>query len=445
VLSETTKLTMVRLALRALDAEERDAAARERALEATVEEERRSQAYQRQQYDEGLKAVRLALNAGDDVGFEDTIDQKGLVSLAAAALSAAMRAELPKSPDVSSIFTRQKMLSEERETLTAQRQQAENKARFKRDEAERCRGEANIGEINISQGRIRICPVCRVSIDEVKAKGCGISLEPCNLAELRAKITEKQDRATNLDTEAGIAEEEAKRVTALIEQLASRRQALENEAREADVANRAAQTAMKEVQDRIYRARRTLDEVRSLRESAAATKPATSAASELETARTQLKAGYSRARTAIRTLEERYQGIIATWLPTGVTGTVKLDGNGLKVDAEFSGRGEVSTAALDSLKIVAFDLAALHMAVEEKADLPAFLIHDSPREADLDGQLYAGLFKLVHQWEAAAGTPCFQYIITTTTAPPSDLQGDSYVRLRMSSTPAEQRLFTMDI
>jgi hypothetical protein len=85
------------------------------------------------------------------------------------------------------------------------------------------------------------------------------------------------------------------------------------------------------------------------------------------------------------------------------------------------------------------------MAVEEKADLPAFLIHDSPREADLDGQLYAGLFKLVHQWEEAAGTPCFQYIITTTTAPPPELQGDSYVRLRMSSTPAEQRLFAMDI
>jgi hypothetical protein len=128
-----------------------------------------------------------------------------------------------------------------------------------------------------------------------------------------------------------------------------------------------------------------------------------------------------------------------------VTGTVKLDGNGLKVDAEFSGRGEVSTAALDSLKIVAFDLAALHMAVEEKADLPAFLVHDSPREADLDGQLYAALFKLVHQWEEAAGTPCFQYIVTTTTAPPPELQSDRYVRLQMSSTPPEQRLFAMDI
>lgn len=136
---------------------------------------------------------------------------------------------------------------------------------------------------------------------------------------------------------------------------------------------------------------------------------------------------------------------MAAWLPDGVEGTIKLDGHGLKVDAEFSGRGEVSTAALDSLKIVAFDLAALHMAIEEKADLPAFLIHDSPREADLDGQLYARLFSLVHQWEKEVETPCFQYIVTTTTAPPPELQGDNHIRLRMSSTPAEMRLFGMDI
>ena len=136
---------------------------------------------------------------------------------------------------------------------------------------------------------------------------------------------------------------------------------------------------------------------------------------------------------------------MAAWLPDGVASTIKLDGNGLKVDAEFSGRGEVSTAASDSLKIVAFDLAALLMAVEEKADLPAFLLHDSPREADLDGQLYARLFSLVHQWEGQAETPCFQYIVPTTTAPPPDLQDEHHVRLQMSSTPAERRLFGMDI
>ena len=444
VLGETAKLTMVRLALRALDAEERAAAARERELVATVEDERRRHAYQQQRYADGLKALRLALGASDEIGFEDTIDQKGLVSLAEAALAEAMRTAVPKPPDVGTIFARQKALNAERETLTTKQQQLDNDARFKRGEAELYRSEANLGEIDITQGRIRVCPVCRVSIDEIKANGCGISLEPCDLAALKSAIADKQKKATDLDAEAGGAEQESKVVGAQIQQLELKRLALEAEVRTADDATRSAQAVTREIQDRIYRARRTLDDVRALRESAKNEKPAPSGTAALDAVRAQLDAGRSRARVAIRTLEERYQGIMAAWLPEGIASAIRLDGRGLKVDAEFAGRGEVSTAALDSLKIVAFDLAALHMAIEEQADLPAFLIHDSPREADLDGQLYAGLFKLVHQWEEP-GTPCFQYIVTTTTAPPPELQDEHYVRLQMSSTPAEMRLFAMDI
>lgn len=49
----------------------------------------------------------------------------------------------------------------------------------------------------------------------------------------------------------------------------------------------------------------------------------------------------------------------------------------------------------------------MHLAVEEKADLPAFLIHDSLREtnlvkADLDGVPYARLFELIHLGENKA-------------------------------------------
>ncbi len=444
VLGETAKLTMVRLALRALDAEERAAAARERELVATVEDERRRHTYQQQRYADGLKSVRLALGVSDEVGFENTIDQKGLISLAEAALAEAMRTAVPKPPDVGAIFARQQALNAERETLTTKQQQLDNDARFKRGEAERYRSEANLGVIDITQGRIRVCPVCRVSIDEIKANGCGISLEPCDLAALKSAIADKQKKATDLDAEAGGAEQESKLVGVQIQQLEAKRLALEAEVKTADDATRAAQAVTKEIQDRIYRARRTLEDARSLRESAKNEKLAPSGTAALDAVRAQLDAGRSRARVAIRTLEEQYQGIMAAWLPEGITSTIKLDGHGLKVDAEFAGRGEVSTAALDSLKIVAFDLAALHMAIEEKADLPAFLIHDSPREADLDGQLYAGLFKLVHQWEEA-GTPCFQYIVTTTTAPPPELQDERYVRLQMSSTPKDMRLFAMDI
>ena len=445
VLSETTKLTMVRLALRALDADERSAASREREFIKAAEDERRRHDYLQQRYAEGLSAVRRALNADDDVSFDDTIDRRGLISLAEAALAEAMRADLPKPPDVGPVFERLQALNDERAELVARQTTLENKADNRRGAAERLRAEANLGQIDITQGRVRVCPVCRVSVDEVLAKGCGVSLEACDLPALRAAIATKRKEAANLQAEQVAAEQDAKRVAGLIQQLAPRQLALEAEAASMDEATRVVRAAAKEVQDRIYQARRVLDDVRSLRDSEATGKSPASTTAALETVRAQLEAGRSRARAAIRTLEERYQGIMAAWLPEGVAGTVKLDGNGLKVDAEFSGRGEVSTAALDSLKIVAFDLAAMHMAVEERADLPAFFIHDSPREADLDQRLYSGLFNLVRGWEEAVETPCFQYIVTTTTAPPLDLQNDNYVRLEMTSTPAERRLFKRDI
>src|SRR3546814_14292796 len=50
--------------------------------------------------------------------------------------------------------------------------------------------------------------------------------------------------------------------------------------------------------------------------------------------------------------------------------------------------GERSTAAIDSLKIVAFDLSALMMTIEGQTRLGGFLLHDSPREADLGRSIY---------------------------------------------------------
>ena len=251
VLGETAKLTMVRLALRALDVEERAAATRERELVAAAEEERRRHTYQQQRYTEGLQAARQALNVSNEVGFDDTIDQKGLISLAEAALADAMRADLPKPPDVGSIFDRLKTLNEERGALLAKQQQLENEARFKRAEAEHFRSEASIGEIDITHERIRVCPVCRVRIDEVLAKGCSISLEACDLSALKAAIADKQKKAVDLDAGATGTVQEANRVAALIQQLAPRQQALEAEAKAADTAARAAQAAAKQMQDRI--------------------------------------------------------------------------------------------------------------------------------------------------------------------------------------------------
>ena len=88
---------------------------------AAVEEECRRHAYHQQRIADGLQAARRALNVGDEVGFDDTIDQKGLVSLAEAAFAAAMRTALPKPPDVGSIVERLKAFNEERGALVTKR------------------------------------------------------------------------------------------------------------------------------------------------------------------------------------------------------------------------------------------------------------------------------------------------------------------------------------
>lgn len=444
-LSETAKLTMVRLALRALDAEEQHAAARERELASAADEERKQNAYSEQRRTEKFRSLRNALGVGDDVGLDDTLEQKGLVSLADAALAEAMRADVPQPPDVGALFDRLADLNAQRAAKVEERQTQQSDADKKRIEANYLRSEASQGEIDISQGRIRVCTICRVPVDEVLAKGCGISLERCDVDAIRASISEKQAKAAKLDRDAEDAELEARRIDALVHQIDQQIRTTAGQSESASVALRAAQQAAATIQDRVYRARRLLDDARSLRHSDTPAPPALSTPDELEAVRKQMEQGRKRAQQAIGALEERYRGIVSAWLPDGIDGSIKLDGKGLRVDAQFYGRGEISTAALDSLKIVAFDLAAMHLAVEERADLPAFLIHDSPREADLDGTLYARLFDLIQLWESESTPPCFQYIITTTTAPPVTVQGDQYVVLRMSSTPPTERLFGIDL
>ncbi len=88
-------------------------------------------------------------------------------------------------------------------------------------------------------------------------------------------------------------------------------------------------------------------------------------------------------------------------------------------------RGDLTSAAIETLKILAFDFAALISGVEGRGLHPRILIHDGPREADMASDLYQKMFLLVRELEIAFGTarpPSFQYIVTTTEHPPDDLQ-----------------------
>lgn len=87
--------------------------------------------------------------------------------------------------------------------------------------------------------------------------------------------------------------------------------------------------------------------------------------------------------------------------------------------------------------------AAMLCAVEGNSQAPAFLVHDSPREGDLDPWTYARLLEALFELGPDESTAPFQYIVTTTTDPPEGVR--SRVRLKISAGEEQQRLFQVDL
>ncbi len=142
-------------------------------------------------------------------------------------------------------------------------------------------------------------------------------------------------------------------------------------------------------------------------------------------------------------LNQKFEPIIKALLGPDTTGSVTLSGKGFEIRIDAG--GDRRTAAIDSLKVVAFDLACLCLSIEEATNAPAFLIHDSPREADLGASILCEVFKLVRDLESMTPMPMFQYIITTTTPPPEGMRVEPWLRLRLSGSPGSERLMRRDL
>ena len=149
------------------------------------------------------------------------------------------------------------------------------------------------------------------------------------------------------------------------------------------------------------------------------------------------------AQAIVQRLSDLFHMTIQFLVPEGAEGQVVLTETGIQPTIGL--HGDLTTAAVDSLKVVAFDLATLLLTMEGKTELPGFWLHDSPREADLGLVIYHRLFELAHWLEGRTDTPQFQYIVTTTTAPPEQLAGQPWRILELSSAPTERRLFAMDL
>ena len=338
----------------------------------------------------------------------------------------------------------------------ARREHEGARAEWTRLEAERIRIEATIPEsekmasqlqgelpgisFSKSEAESPICPICDVPIDRALAEGCGIShklpdLEACRqrLALRKKNIEDEINRLAGLRSDRSQTLQQLALAKQRVDQLAESLAAIEK-ARDAR-------------EGAWYSARRLVDDVERLSElistQETARKSAREIVSRLEVERAVLGAFRDKQARVFGRLSEKFDPIVRRLVGSDAKGRVTLSGNGLEPNVNMG--GDRTTAAIDSLKVLAFDLAVLCLSIEGVTRVPAFLIHDSPREADLGLSIYHRLFRLVTEIEGSDGPPQFQYIVTTTTRPPEDLAVEPWLRLTLRGSPGTERLLRRDL
>jgi hypothetical protein len=294
----------------------------------------------------------------------------------------------------------------------------------------------------IDEAEAPMCPVCEVPIDRILAEGCRLSDKLPNLASLHERRAKNAQDLRDKKVE----ELEAKKAIA--------RLGLELAAAKVkrDTARKNLSAARKLRDDRAeawYAMRRVGDDVgnmeKLLNENATSEKKVERFDERLKRLKKDAAAERDQHALVFAHLGNHFDPLVRRLLggvPTA-RGRVQHDGNGLQLVVDFG--GERDTPAIDLVKVLAFDLATLCRSIEGATNLPALLIHDSPRSSDLGLSIYHELFHLMRELEDVGSRPQFQYIVTTTSRPPDNLVGDERVRLRLHGAPAAARLLGRDL
>lgn len=286
---------------------------------------------------------------------------------------------------------------------------------------------------------------CNVRMTVAREHGCPLAASrPINLAARRSERTAAED----LEHQRGLvqmldtAADEERRALATAE----------SETKAARLAFMSAATALDEERGKILEERALLSQSERLVHEA---EEAWNQASEYAEAVTQIareiEESYGRqeqlrraGREAIGRFSATFDYVVRAILGDEVTGRVDTSGRSLALLVEE--HGERDSAAVATIKLLAFDLAALTSSAEGHGAFPRFLIHDGPREADMAEDIYERLFLFARELEKCfSGEPSFQYVLTTTTRPPGEFQAEPWLRLTLAGVPAEERLLRCDL
>ncbi len=302
------------------------------------------------------------------------------------------------------------------------------------------RGELTAGKMKVHDASSPVCIICEVPIDRALTEGCGLSHKLPNLHALRKRTEELEDKVQKCGLVLKANEDAVCTAKQALPAARTRQLELKKALDAAEKAQDARSGAWRGAQAAREGAKRLADLYEELD---GARGKFDKQAEVIEAKRDQLGSYRDAAqRTTIDQLSAQFNAVIRALVAPESNGRVVLGADRLKLNVELG--GSRSTAAIESLKVIAFDLAALCMSIEGKTHAPAFCVHDSPREADLGLSVYQRLFEVATQMEEIQPV-LFQYIVTTTTSPPHHLSKRPWLVETLFGSPADRRLLGVDL
>lgn len=287
---------------------------------------------------------------------------------------------------------------------------------------------------------------CNVPMRTARERGCPLAASrPIELSEKRSELTAADEVAAQeaiVQALQQLADEKRSAVSAARAQTAEARRSLVQ-----------ASSAYDEERGRLLEERAQLQHAERLAKQAAdAWRRAGRQRGTVEELRVEIERSYEHQNTLRRERDEAlgrfsaaFDYVVRALLGDEVEASVEASGRNLVLRVDH--HGERESAALATIKLLAFDLAALTESIAGRGAFPRFLVHDGPHEADMDPGIYERLFLYGKQLEEWFGEdPGFQYIITTTAPPPEALRRAPWlIEPVLDASRAEGRLLGVDL
>jgi hypothetical protein len=160
--------------------------------------------------------------------------------------------------------------------------------------------------------------------------------------------------------------------------------------------------------------------------------------SERETKNNELATTLIEQGQRLGNLQRVFGGLVSGVLNPEFQGTARIrDG---EIECSITHGSVLAGEAVETLAVLLTDLTCLLLGAENNCRHPGIHVHDSPREADLGARIYRRFLECIaalHESLGGQAAAPFQYIVTTTTAPPKALQANEFVCLRLSNEREE--------